>query len=168
GWHLGEKEHWHKSTLWQRSTHVPLIVSAPEMRAAGKGRTQPVTLLDIYPTLVDLCGLPRNPALEGQSLGPLLRSPDARRDPAVSTYMPGNHAVIDQGWRYIRYRDGSEELYDRQADPHEFHNVAGDPRHAQRKQEMAKWMPATSASPKPDRDAYDFDFANYTYRLKKK
>jgi arylsulfatase A-like enzyme len=166
GWHLGEKQHFHKSTLWQRATHVPMIVVDPDSRQKGRARTQPVSLLDIYPTLVELCGLPRNPALEGESLAPLLRDPSVRRNPAVSTFQPGNHAVIDERWRYIRYRDGGEELYDRVADPNEFTNLAPDPSHADRKRDMAKWIPATSAAPKPGRNQYDFDFATYTFRLK--
>jgi arylsulfatase A-like enzyme len=167
GWHLGEKQHYHKSTLWQRSTHVPMIVVDPDARRPGHARTQPVNLLDIYPTLVELCRLPRNPALEGESLVPLLRDPSVRRNPTVSTYLAGNHAVIDERWRYIRYRDGSEELYDRVADPNEFRNLASDPAQAERKRDMARSIPASSAPPKPGRNQYDFDFKTYSYRLKK-
>lgn len=68
--------------------------------------------------------------------------------------------------RYIRYRDGGEELYDRANDPNEFHNLAARPQHAGLKRDLARWMPRTSAPPKPDRDAYDFDFDTYTFRLK--
>jgi arylsulfatase A-like enzyme len=166
GWHLGEKRHWHKSTLWERSTHVPLIFAGPGVRATGRARTRAVSLLDLYPTLIELCGLPTRKELEGLSLGPLLREPAAKRPPAVITYLPGNHAVRTDRWRYIRYRDGGEELYDRTADPNEFQNLAGDAKYAGLKRELARWMPETSAPPKPERDAYDFDFAAYTYRLK--
>jgi arylsulfatase A-like enzyme len=165
GWHLGEKEHWHKSTLWQRATHVPLMVRTP---GGPTGiRKQPVTLLDLYPTLVELTGLPAKRDLEGLSLAPVLSDGKADRRPAVITYLPGNHAVCTSKWRYIRYRDGGEELYDRAGDPHEFTNLAGKPEHAALKQDLARWMPKTSAPPKPDRDAYDFDWPAYTYRLKK-
>jgi len=166
GWHLGEKQHWHKSTLWQRSTHVPMIMAGPGVRATGRKRTQPVTLLDLYPTLVELCGLPQRQDLDGTSLVPLLR--DARRKwkPAVSTYLPGNHAVIEERWRYIRYRDGGEELYDRVADPHEYTNLAADPKLADVRARLAAHVPETSAPPKPDRDRFDFDFKTYQYRLK--
>jgi choline-sulfatase len=166
GWHLGEKQHWHKSTLWERSTHVPLIIAAPGMRAAGAPRTQAVSLLDLYPTLVELCGLPRNPRLEGESLAPLLKNPKAKHNPAVSTYEPGNHCVRTERWRYIRYRDGGEELYDRQADPNEWKNLASRPEHAALKQQLARWIPKTSAPSRPGRDAYDFDFSTYTYTRK--
>ena len=164
GWHLGEKLHWHKSTLWQRSTHVPMILRTPGARAVGRPRTQPVSLLDLYPTLLELCDLPAKPELEGASLAPLLKEPGATRRPAVITYLPGNHAVCTRQWRYIRYRDGGEELYDRNADRHEFRNLAGLPQHAELKRELARWLPRTSAPPKPDRKAYDFDFKTYTWR----
>jgi arylsulfatase A-like enzyme len=167
GWHLGEKLHWHKSTLWQRATHVPLIIAGPGVGRPGKDRPQPVSLLDLYPTLVELCGLPPQSRLEGASLVPLLKDAGARRHPAVSTFQPGNHAVRDERWRYIVYADGSEELYDEVNDPHEYHNLADRPEHAARKKEMARWAPKTSAPPKPDRNAFDFDFPSYTWKLKK-
>ncbi|MEO7653009.1 MAG: sulfatase [Bryobacteraceae bacterium] len=166
GWHLGEKKHWHKSTLWQRSTHVPMIIAGPGVRAAGKARKQAVSLLDIYPTLVELCGLPPNSRLEGKSLSPLLRNADAGRDPAVSTFLPGNHAVRTERWRYIRYRDGSEELYDCVADRNEYRNLANDSKLEPVKRDLAKWIPPKSAPPRPERDAYDFDFATYTFKAK--
>ena len=166
GWHLGEKQHWHKSTLWQRSTHVPFIMAGPGMAAAGRARTQPVNLLDIYPTMIDLCGLPGRSGLDGQSLAPLLRDPAAKREATVITYLPGNHAVRTERWRYIRYRDGGEELYDCVADPNEFRNVAGDSQYGALKRELAALMPKTSAAPKPERGAYDFDFATHTWRRK--
>ena len=165
GWHLGEKQHWHKSTLWQRSTHVPLIFAGAGV-AAGPSRRQPVSLLDLYPTLVEMCGLPPRPELEGTSLTPLLRDPAASRRPAVCTYLPGNHAVRTERWRYIRYHDGGEELYDEAADPQEFRNLASNPRYAALKRDLGKWMPARSAAPQPERDAYDFDFAAYTWKRK--
>ncbi|MCC6536940.1 MAG: sulfatase [Bryobacterales bacterium] len=166
GWHLGEKQHWHKSTLWQRSTHVPMIFAgeAAGLKQTGTARRQPVSLLDIYPTLVDLCGLPANPRNEGTSLRPLLGSAGRKWRPTVSTYLQNNHAVIDEQWRYIRYADGSEELYDRRADPHEHTNVAGEARHTRRKQAMARWIPAKNVAPVPDRSQFDFDFATHTYK----
>ncbi|MGH9660090.1 MAG: sulfatase [Bryobacteraceae bacterium] len=166
GWHLGEKQHWHKSTLWQRSTHVPLIFAGPGVRSAGRARRQPVSLLDLYPTLVEMCGLPSRAGLDGASFAALLRDPAAPRHPAVSTYLPNNHAVITERWRYIRYRDGGEELYDRVADPREFRNLAGLDRHAPLKRELAGYMPKSSAPPQPERDAYDFDFATHQWRRK--
>jgi arylsulfatase A-like enzyme len=166
GWHLGEKIHWHKSTLWQRATHVPLIVSGPGMKAAGVPRDQPVTLLDLYPTLVDYAGIPKNPANEGTTLRPLLENPRAKRPPAVITYLKGNHAVRDERYRYIRYADGTEELYDEQKDPQDFHNLAAKPEFAKLKADWQKLMPKTNADPVPPRSAYDFDFATHTWKRK--
>ena len=165
GWHLGEKQHFHKSTLWQRSTHVPLIFAGAGIKK-GPARAQPVSLLDIYPTLIDLCRTTPRRDLDGQSLKPLLDNPKAGRDPIVTTYLPGNHAVRDERWRYIRYHDGGEELYDHSADPNEWKNLAADPQYAARKADLARFIPARSAAPKPERDAFEFDFATYTYRPK--
>jgi arylsulfatase A-like enzyme len=164
GWHLGEKQHVHKSTLWQRSTHVPMIFAGPGVGRAGAKRRQPVSLLDLYPTLIELCGLENNPKLEGTSLVPLLQNPAARRDAAVSTFMPGNHAVVTAKWRYILYADGSEELYDREKDRNEFTNLAGEPRFAELKRELARHAPKSSAPMAPSRADYDFDFQTHSYR----
>ncbi len=164
GWHLGEKQHWHKSTLWERSTHVPLIVAGPGTRQNGAARRQAVNLLDLYPTLLDMCDLPMRKQLDGESLVPLLRDSKAKRNPTVCTYGPGNHAVINERWRYIRYHDGGEELYDRTGDPNEWRNLASDPKHASLKRELARWMPATNAAPVPARSSYDFDYATHTWK----
>ncbi len=166
GWHLGEKRHWHKSTLWQRATHVPMIWAGPGVEQAGVDRSQPVELIDMYPTLAELCGLDQPAGLDGVSLGPQLRSPLTPKRPAVCTFQPNNHAVITPQWRYIRYRDATEELYDRAKDPNEWTNLANRPEHASLKLQLAHYMPKTSAQPQPGRGAYDFDFATYSYRRK--
>ena len=166
GWHLGQKEHWHKSTLWQRSTHVPLIIAGPGTRATGQSRKQAVSLLDIYPTLVDLCGLPKRPQLEGLSLRPLLENAQATRPPAVIDFNRGNHAVRTDRWRYIKYNDGTEELYDESVDKEDWKNLAGDPQYTSLKADLAKWIPQSAAPAKPDRNEFDFDFATYTYKRK--
>lgn len=143
GYRLGEKQRWSKFSLWERTTHVPMIISAP---GGVKGKTsQPVELLSIYPTLVDLCGLPVNPKLEGVSLRPLLEDPNADwKHVAISTLEQNNHAVRDQRWRYIRYADGSEELYDHQTDPNEWKNLAAEspmPSHVEVIARMKKHLP---------------------------
>lgn len=126
GFHLGEKQRWAKRSLWEESTRVPLILRAPG-KEPGVCR-EPAGLIDIFPTLLELCGLPADPALEGSSLVPWLDDPGAPREvPAITTFGPGNHAVRARDHRYIRYRDGSEELYDHRRDPHEWHNLASDP-----------------------------------------
>ena len=120
-----------------------------------KGRTdKPVELLSIYPTLIDLCGLPVNPKLEGVSLEPLLEDPDSEwKHVALSTLGQNNHAVRDERWRYIRYADGSEELYDHQTDPNEWNNLASEsptPSHAKVISRLTKYLPVIN---RPQRGA---------------
>lgn len=146
GWHLGEKQHWGKWTGWQRSTRVPLIIapSQRDQRFHLPARTaEPASLLDLYPTLIELSGVPARDDLSGTSLVPQLRDPAANAGRSViSTFDAGNHAVIDARWRYIRYADGSEELYDTQLDPNEWVNLADRPEHRARMQELARRVPA--------------------------
>ncbi len=125
GWHLGEKEHWRKHALWDVSTRTPLIISAPQPMAKGQLCHRPVGLIDLYPTLVDLCDLPARDGLDGQSLLPLLENPEREwTRPVVMTYGHQNHAVQTERWRYIQYRDGTSELYDHTSDPNEWTNLA--------------------------------------------
>jgi arylsulfatase A-like enzyme len=148
GWHLGEKGITGKNSLWERSTRVPLIVSAPGFAAARCSRS--VELLDIFPTLLELCALPAREDLEGHSLVPLLKDPRAERAwPAITTHNQGNHAIRTEQWRYIRYAAGSEELYDELKDPNEWTNLAGDARHIATKRELAKWLPKVDRPPTP-------------------
>jgi choline-sulfatase len=168
GWHLGEKQHFHKSTLWQRATHVPMIVRAPQARKPGVARRQGVSLLDLYPTVAELCGLAPATPLDGRSLKPLLDNPKAKRPPAVITYLRGNHAARDERYRYIRYHDGSEEFYDCQVDPLEHSNLASRPEHRARMDAMAKFLPQSDAKDQPQRTEFDFDFATHSYRLRSK
>ncbi len=125
GYHLGVKEHWEKFALWEQTTRVPLIVRAPGVTKAGSRSDEAVSLLDLYPTLCELAGLPQPDQLEGHSLVPLLERRTTEWDHvAVSTHRHNNHAVRDRRYRYIRYADGSEELYDHQSDPLEWNNIA--------------------------------------------
>ncbi len=103
GQHLDEKKHWRKQALWEESTKIPFFIKAPGVRDAKVMTNQAVSLLDIYPTLVDLCGLPAAPKLEGNSLRPLLENLNASWDkPVLSTWYYGNHSVRSNDWRYIR------------------------------------------------------------------
>jgi arylsulfatase A-like enzyme len=142
GWHLGEKNHLHKFTLWERSTRIPMIISAPGITQPGASCSQPANTVDFFPTLVDLCELPDIEVLDGISLGPQLNQPDTKREkPALTTHKFNNHSLRSERWRYIRYSDGGEELYDHRNDPNEWHNLAGDPGYDHVKTEMAKWLP---------------------------
>jgi arylsulfatase A-like enzyme len=127
GYHAGTKERWEKGTLWEMSDYVPLLVRLPGGAAGSSPRT--VSLVDLYPTLQELCGLPPpDHALDGRSFAALLRDPAAPWDrPSLTIYGKGNASVRDERYRYIRYRDGAEELYDHATDPHEFTNLAARP-----------------------------------------
>lgn len=130
GYHLGDKESCVKFTLWEKANHVPFIIVAPGVTRPGSRCAAPVSLLDIYPTLLELAGLPKKPDNDGHSLVPLLKNPQAPwPHPAVMTMGEGNHAVRTPRWRYIRYRDDSEELYDHERDPWEWKNLASDPQY---------------------------------------
>jgi len=167
GWHLGEKGAWHKRTLWERATHVPFLVAAPSVTAPGSTCKRPVNLIDIYPTLVDLCGLQAKPELDGLSLAPLLKNPDAKwRHPSLTTHERGNHALRTERWRYIRYHDGTEELYDHENDPNEWTNLADKPQYAAVRKEMARWLPKTNAPGVPAKGAYNFDPETYRWTRK--
>ncbi|HUF74361.1 MAG TPA: sulfatase [Gammaproteobacteria bacterium] len=146
GFHLGEKGRYRKMTLWNESLHVPFVIVAPGVTTPGSVTRAPVSLMDIYPTLVELAGLERPAHVEGMSLVPLLGNPDLEWDyPALSTYGYRNHAVTSERYRYIRYADGSEELYDLIEDPNEWTNLALDGRYQDVIDELASHLPDDDA-----------------------
>ncbi len=149
GWHLGEKGVSGKNTLWERSSHVPLIFAGPGI-ATQVPCDEPAELLDIYPTLVELCHLAPVDGLEGHSLVPQLRNSKTTRPwPAITTHNQDNHTIRTKRWRYIRYANGSQELYDRENDPNEWRNLADDPRYKDVITELAKWLPKVNVPPMP-------------------
>jgi arylsulfatase A-like enzyme len=149
GWHLGEKGISGKNTLWERSTRVPLLFAGPGVTKGGRCQ-RPAELLDIYPTLTELCGLPARNDLEGISLVPQLKSDTApRARPAITSHNQGNHSVRSERWRYIHYADGTEELYDHQRDPNEWTNLAGNPEYVRVLAEHRRWLPKIDAPPAP-------------------
>lgn len=124
GYHLGEKNRFAKQALWERDTRVPLVIRQPGAKA-GESCNAPVGLIDLYPTLADLAGLPANPMNEGNSLQPLLEDPVSEwKKTALSFYGTGNVSVRDKRYRLIQYEDGSQELYDLKKDPNEWTNLA--------------------------------------------
>ena len=146
GWHLGEKQHWRKFTLWEEATRVPMTMVVPGLTPRGQTCDRTVSLLDIYPTLVDLCSLPGRSELEGKSLTPLLRDPAAEwARPVVTTHGRWNHAVRSERWRYIRYKDKGEELYDHDKDPNEWTNLADRSEFKEVKRGLAVWFPKVNA-----------------------
>ena len=147
GWHFGEKQHLHKFTLWERSTRVPFIIAAPGVTKSDTRTDRPVGLIDLFPTLNELCALPAIASLDGRSLVPLLKAPFLDwNQPALTTHGQGNHALRNRRWRYIRYADGGEELYDYESDPNEWTNLAMLPEFATVKTSLATSLPTTNAA----------------------
>jgi len=148
GFHLGEKLRWAKRTLWEETTRVPLIMAGPGINRGTCSR--PVGLIDIFPTLTEVCGLPAKEDLEGQSLTPLLNDPQKEWSrPALTTFGPDNHTLRTDYWRFIRYSDGSEELYDHRTDPNEWHNLATNSQHVELIAKLRRWLPNRNAAPLP-------------------
>jgi arylsulfatase A-like enzyme len=121
GWHLGEKLRFRKATLWREATQLPLIIHVPGM-SREQECTRNVNLIDLYPTLIDLCGLPKK-ELDGKSIKPLLEKPQLEWEPTITTQDKGNHSVMSEKWHYISYAKGMEELYDLENDPMEWSNL---------------------------------------------
>jgi arylsulfatase A-like enzyme len=144
GYHMGEKNTFQKHSLWERSSHVPLVIAGPNID--GKRRCERVvSLLDLYPTLIELCKLPTNTKNEGRSLVPLLQDPNQTWEhPAIIGWEKNSFAVQNEQYRYIRYGDGSEELYDHKNDPHEWTNIAGKQDTTSIKQQLGAFIPTSS------------------------
>ena len=135
---MGEKNTFQKQSLWTRATRVPVVVAGHGI-GGGRRCDRVVSLLDLYPTLLDLCDLPPNAKNEGRSWVPLLKDPTrAWPHPAIIGWKENSFAVQGERYRYSRYSDGSEELYDHEADPNEWTNLSGDPAHAEVKTTLAK------------------------------
>lgn len=149
GYALGEKSKFAKMSLWERATRTPLIIKPPQS-TGGQLTQRPVSLLDLYPTLIKMCDLPENPFVEGNDLTPLLRDPNAAWDKAaVTTYGPNNHSVKTDQYRYIRYEDGSEELYDHKNDQNEWKNLANNPEFDAIKNRLKAYLPSENAAWSP-------------------
>jgi arylsulfatase A-like enzyme len=171
GWGMGEKDYLYKNSLWQESTRVPLLIRAPGVSQAGGDSDHPVSLIDLYPTLLELCELPADTVknekgrpLDGYSLVPLLRSPQAKTwdgPKAVLTalykwakhYDAGrqSYSLRTRDWRYIRYENGKEELYHTAQDPREWTNLALKGEYAERlqtfRQQLLARIPKPGAEP---------------------
>lgn len=141
GFHLGEKQHWTKGTLWEEATNCLLIFNVPGVTKPGQVSMRPVTLLDVYPTLVELAGLPVPEHLDGQSLLPLLKdSKSPRPEPALTAY-ESHMTVRTDTYRLIRYTDGSTELYDRGRDPNEWVNQTDNPEYSEIRRKLSNYLP---------------------------
>ncbi len=156
GQHLGEKKHWRKQCLWEEATRVPLFFSYPGMKTKNQICDRPVSLMDMFPTLSALCNLPEQD-LDGVNIKALIDNPQAERGkPVLTTRYYRNHSVRSQDWRYIQYRDGTEELYDHRKDPGEFRNVAHLAETKGILELHRQWLPKTNAFP-PGKDFFPED-----------
>ncbi len=145
GWHLGEKQHWRKFALWEEATRTPLMWVVPGLTPQGVICDATVDLMSVYPTLCEVTGLTTPDHCDGVSIAPLLK--DAKLDwmrPAITTHGYMRHAVRSKDYRYIRYQDGSEELYDENADPYEWKNLAADPNLTDTIETLKAWLPKTN------------------------
>ncbi len=142
GVHLGEKMHWWKMTLWGRTTHIPMLMRVPGITPTGATSPRTVSTQDIYPTLLSLLHYPAQAGVEGRDITELL--PNPYKDwpyPVRTTAGYKNHSIVSEKYRYTQYLDGFEEVYDQEADPNEFDNIANRPDIAAVKTEMKKWLP---------------------------
>lgn len=144
GYRLGEKGTFAKHALWEPATKAPLMFAGPNF-PKGKVVNSPAEMLSIYPTLLNLCGLPAYERNEGRDLVPVMLGDETDEEHfAVCTFGMNNHGVKANGYRYIRYEDGSEELYDHRTDPNEFNNLAGKPAYEKVKKTMKQYLPETN------------------------
>ena len=151
GFHLGEKEHIEKFGMWEKTNHVPFIVIAPGVARPGTVCDRPVDLSVLYPTLLELTGLEKCSECDGVSIVPLLREAGSEwKRPALMTYQSGNHSVRSRRWRFIRYADGTEELYDHSCDPQEWVNLADRTQLASVLNEHRAWLPKSEVKPVGD------------------
>jgi arylsulfatase A-like enzyme len=147
GYHVGEKNRFAKQALWDRANRVPLIVAEPG-QSGGRVCSRPVGLIDLYPTLLEMCDLPANKMNEGRSIVGLLNDPSSPwPTPTITTYGRNNHAIQTERYRLYRYEDGSMELYDHREDPNEWHNVANDPAMRGVVQRLSSSFPKRNAAP---------------------
>ena len=158
GFHLGDKDTWEKFTLWEESTQVPLTIRVPDLTDQGSKCAQPASLLDLYPTLVDILGDEPLSHLDGVSLLPqLLDVNTKRREPAICTNEWNNHSIRSERFHYIRYSNGDEELYDHLNDEGEWNNLVENPEYQEVLSELRTWLPADNAEPQKQINK-DFQF----------
>lgn len=182
GWGMGEKDYLYKNSLWQESTRIPLAIRAPGVSKAGAASDIPVSLIDLYPTLIDLCDLPSDTTinekgrpLDGFSLKPLLADPAGGKwdgpDAALTAlykwatyYDPAfqNYSLRSKNWRYIRYENEKEELYHTAEDPHEWINLALDSNYADKlasfRKQLLGIIPDSIPEPKKSNETWKDEY----------
>lgn len=147
GFHLGEKLHWRKFALWEEATRVPLIYVPPGGLSAPIRTVEPVSLIDIFPSVLSAAQIASDQSIDASAFLPLDQPPRARKIPVISTWGAGNHSLRTRRWRYTRYADGAEELYDHEVDPHEWTNLALQSEFSVVRRELSVRLPADAGSP---------------------
>ena len=142
GFHLGEKDNWQKGTLWEEATNSMFMIRVPGMTKAGVKSKSCVSLQDIYPTLVDLCGIEKPAYVDGKSLTPILQNPESKWESSAFSYLNNQYASIrTERFRYTRYKQGQTELYDHSKDPNEWTNQVNNPEYASVVKELEARLP---------------------------
>ncbi|MCH1509984.1 MAG: sulfatase [Akkermansiaceae bacterium] len=143
GFHLAEKDHWQKGTLWEEATNSMLMFRVPGVTKPGGVSKRCVSLQDLYPTLMELCQIEKPSYVDGKSLTPILKNPQVEWPSTGISYLYDQYASIrTEKYRYIRYKEGQQELYDREKDPHEWKNEASNPDYANAVKELNEQLPA--------------------------
>jgi arylsulfatase A-like enzyme len=158
GFHLGEKQHWHKFTLWAQSTRSLMIIAPPDQSKPGRTSVTAVSLLDIAPTLADYCKWQDLPAWDGSTIRPFVENPN-KQDPdrfVLTSYTASDHAVTTRDWRYIYYGEGQDELYNQISDPLERHNLASDPEFREIRSRLRSHIPANAAAGRPASTSFKY------------
>ncbi len=167
GYHFGEKDHLYKQTLWQRSTRTPFIIADLRQKKTGKECSRAVNLIDIYPTLQELCQLPKT-KLDGQSLVPWLKNPTKEKGTTLVTFGYGNHCLVDEDWRYINYNGKGEELYNVKNDPREWHNLVSIPKYKSVLKKYRLLLPTSNKKAVRTKGFYNFKWPEYHWEPKQK
>jgi arylsulfatase A-like enzyme len=170
GYHHGEKSDWGKHTLWERTSNVPFMWAGPGI-AQGQSIEASVSLIDIYPTLMEIAGAEVDSALDGVSLLKNLQKPetaDGRRAVMLPGLKPNEYAIMTQSWRYIHYANGAEELYNVEEDPNEWNNLASNPDYERVVKLLAAEAPENFAEPSPSKDLFKLTFDGESFEWVKK
>jgi len=151
GYHMGEHGLWQKRSLFEESARVPLVIVAPGVTPNGAVAQSPISQVDLYPTLAELCGIKGPKNLQGQSLNPMLKDPNATGRGWAVTQGTNGYSLRTARWRYTEWDAGKlgRELYDHEADPKEIKNLASDPAYEQTVEELSTQLRAASKATFP-------------------
>ncbi len=169
GYHLGEKGNWGKHTLWSETSRVPFMISGPDL-PRGKRVGSTVGLIDIFPTLSELCHLPAQHQMDGQSIVSLMTGDqiEKNRNLFIPYHLRGSYSVVNEDYRYIYYKGGGEEFYNRKNDPDEHHNLIGEEANRSIIAEMKKVVPESFRKPATPKKSLELVLEDDLYYWKSK